>query len=237
MKHDLSHDHTKGMTTMVAKLTVSLPDKMYLSSDKTDDPVCRSIELDENSTSDDDSSTSDEDDGSSRARSTIDNSHVLLKSSSSSIDRRSSIRSPDSRRVNGSVVFLNVHTRVFDLIEEDDDNRKPESLNGATILDDNDFLDTIRNSAKWRFTDSVSDVETHQSQKEERRKEKFEEKIKGHIIRAEQRKMRDLERDLDRQGKEKKNGFKSKYLKPLWKGFIEASGKSAFIISPMQYQY
>jgi len=221
---------------MVAKLTVCLPDKMYLSSDKTEDPVCHSIEFDEDSTSDDDSSTSN-DDESSRARNTVDNSHVLLKPSSSSTERRSSIRSPDSRRGNGSVVFLNVHTRVFDLIEEDDDNRKPESLNGTTILDDNDFLDTIRNSAKWRFTDSVSDVETHQSQKEERRKEKYEEKIKGHIKRAEQRKMRDLERDLDRQGKEKKNGFKSKYLKPLWKGFIEASGKSAFIISPMQYQY
>ena len=223
---------------MVAIQPGCMPDKVHLSSSNIDSPVCCSNRLDENSTSDDDSTTSDEDDESSRAR--VDNSHTSLESSSLLVRRKSSLKSSDSRRGNGSVVFLNVHTRVFESIEEDEEeDRKRDGLNGVTILDDNDFLDTIRNSAKWRFTDSVSDVETHLSQKENRRKEKNEDKIKGHILRAEQRKIRDIERDFDRQGKEKKkkNGFKSKYLKPLWKGFIEASGKSAFIISPMQYQY
>ena len=224
---------------MVAIQPVCIPDKVHLPSGNMniDSPVFCSNRLDENSTSDDDSTTSDENDESSRAR--VDNSHASLESSSLLVRRKSSLKSSDSRRGNGSVVFLNVHTRVFESIEEDEEeDRKRDGLNGVTILDDNDFLDTIRNSAKWRFTDSVSDVETHLSQKENRRKEKNEDKIKGHILRAEQRKIRDIERDFDRQGKEKKkNGFKSKYLKPLWKGFIEASGKSAFIISPMQYQY
>jgi hypothetical protein len=87
----------------------------------------------------------------------------------------------------------------------------------------------------WRFTDSVSDIETHQKELEEDRKAEYIRMIHDHIQRVELEKMeRESDRKRPEQRKEKK-GFRSKVLKPLWKGFIEASSRSAFTISPVQF--
>ena len=137
--------------------------------------------------------------------------------------RRSSLRSTDWRRDSTrSVGFSTVQTRIFELVEVDKnfelDEKKPALDNGT-----------------WRFTDSVSDIETHQKELEEDRKAEYIRMIHDHIQRVELEKMeRESDRKRQEQRKEKK-GFRSKVLKPLWKGFIEASSRSAFTISPVQF--
>jgi hypothetical protein len=155
--------------------------------------------------------------------------------------RRSSLRSADRQRDSRrSVRFSTVQTRVFETME----NNKPEmdglsvtppqvshELENEVIIDDNDDeLVTQRNSPDlvWRFTDSVNDVETHEQELEEERNAEYTRMIQDHIQRVERERR---ERELNNQRVEKK-GFKSKYLKPLWKGFIEATSRSAFMISP-----
>ena len=137
--------------------------------------------------------------------------------------RRSSLRSTDRRRDSTrSVGFSTVQTRVFEMIIELNVAR-PEALNA------------IEDELIWRFADSVSDIETHQNELEEERKSEYSRMIDDHIQRVELEKMeRELKRQRQEQRKEKK-GFRSKVLKPLWKGFIEATSRSAFTISPAQF--
>jgi hypothetical protein len=157
-----------------------------------------------------------------------DNSDESVVSPSSQLSelqkpRRSSILSKDRRRdITRSVGFSTVQTRVFEMIIELNVAR-PEALNA------------IEDELIWRFADSVSDIETHQNELEEERKSEYSRMIDDHIQRVELEKMeRELKRQRQEQRKEKK-GFRSKVLKPLWKGFIEATSRSAFTISPAQF--
>jgi hypothetical protein len=109
---------------------------------------------------------------------------------------------------------------------------RPEALNA---IEKKPALDYGGDELIWRFADSVSDIETHQKELEEEKKSGYSRMIDDHIQRVELEKMeRELNRQRQEQRKEKK-GFRSKVLKPLWKGFIEATSRSAFTISPAQF--
>jgi hypothetical protein len=118
---------------------------------------------------------------------------------------------------------------------------RPEASNAAKknlALDNgDDELEALCDSRNliWRFADSVSDIETHQKELEKERKAEYARMIQDHIQRVEMEKMeRESDRQRQEQRKEKK-GFRSKILKPLWKGFIEGTRRSAFTISPVQF--
>lgn len=183
-----------------------------------------------------------------------DNSDESVVSPSSQLSelqkpRRSSILSKDRRRdITRSVGFSTVQTRVFEVIGVDKNDEldglnvaRPEASNAIDKKPDLDYggdepeaLCDSRNLI-WRFADSVSDIETHQNELEEERKSEYSRMIDDHIQRVELEKMeRELKRQRQEQRKEKK-GFRSKVLKPLWKGFIEATSRSAFTISPAQF--
>ena len=51
--------------------------------------------------------------------------------------------------------------------------------------------------------------------------------IQDHIIRAERERE---EREINEMMKKKKKGFKSKVMKPIWKGFLEAANRSSMVI-------
>ena len=138
--------------------------------------------------------------------------------------RRSSLRSTDRRRDSTrSVGFSTVQTRVFEMIIELNVAR-PEALNA------------IEDELIWRFADSVSDINTHESFKlsihelDKERRSKYARKIRDctHITGRE-----DKEREWDRQQKDKKE-FKSKVLQTSWKNVKGVLRQTAYIISPIQ---
>ncbi|KAL3808559.1 hypothetical protein ACHAXA_008348 [Cyclostephanos tholiformis] len=167
--------------------------------------------------------------------------------------RRSSLRSADRRRDSRrSVRFSIVDDELealWNLVFESIENDKPridgfsvtglqEShvLENKFVIDDrDDELEALwnRDDLGWRFSDTVSDIETHEYELEAERNTEYMRMIQDHIERVE-RKWR--ERELINQQKEKepelinqrkeKKGFKSKVLKPLWKGFLEATSRS-----------
>lgn len=84
-----------------------------------------------------------------------------------------------------------------------------------------------RKSLGWEYTEKESDIESHQDQARQRRKEKYLSMIQDHIIRAERE--REV-REINEMMKKKKKGFKSKVLKPIWKGFLEAANRSSMVV-------
>ncbi len=157
--------------------------------------------------------------------------------------RRSSLRSTDRRRDSTrSVVFSTVQTRVFEVIDDGFNVARPEVSNAMEkkpALDcGGDELEALCDSRNftWRFTDSVSDIETHESSKlfihelNEERRSKYARGIQDrtYITGREEK-----ERELNRQLKDKK-GFKSKVLQMSWRGVIGGLRQMAYIISPMQ---
>ncbi|KAL3782855.1 hypothetical protein ACHAW5_010621 [Stephanodiscus triporus] len=219
--------------------------KFVPSSDTTccnpADSLCISHEKDRTTDTDDDNTSDDSfpNDGNSE--------EYIVSPSSQPVGlcqpRRSSLRSADRRRDSTrSVGFSTVQTRLFEVIDVDD-KPKPDGLNVArpqvsnavekkSILDDSDNrLETLCYSRNlgWRYSDRVSDIEAHQTELEEKKKSEYTRMIRDHIERVEREKK---ERELRHRQRYEKKGFKSKVLKPLLKGFIEASSRSAFIISP-----
>jgi hypothetical protein len=205
------------------------------------DSLCISQEKDRTTDTDDDNTSEDCDpnDGNS------DESIVSPLSQPAGLcqPRRSSLRSADRRRDSTrSVGFSTVQTRLFEVIDVDEKPKldelnvaRPQASNTVgkkSFLDESDDeLDTLCNSRNlgWRFSDRVSDIDAHQTELEEEKKSEYTRMIRDHIERVEREKK---ERELHHRQRCKKKGFKSKVLKPLLKGFIEASSRSAFIISP-----
>ena len=162
--------------------------------------------------------------------------------------RRSSLRSADRRRSSTrSVCFSTVQTRVFEVIEVDEQHKldglsvaRSQALDAvekkAALDDGDDELETLckRHTLRWRFSDRMSDIETHESSKlvmdelGKERSSKYTRKIHTHITEQEKK-----ERELDGQEKEKK-GFKSKVLQQLWSGFKVTLSQTAYVLSPIQ---
>lgn len=147
-----------------------------------------------------------------------DNSYADIAAVSSShrshIPRRSSMQSSDrrSRDSTRSVGFSTVETRVFEVIDVDEEP-KPEGLS----------------KLRWRFADRVSDIEAHESFKElyGERSYKYKKNIRNNSLITGREKI--MERELDRQRKYEK-GVESKALHPFWKGLKAA----AYVLSPVQ---
>lgn len=119
-----------------------------------------------------------------------------------------------------SVRFSNVHTRVYNVVEE----LPPPG---------NDEDEAVRRSLGWDYIENQSDLNSHMIemrkerevnffQQEELRKESLSKSIQDHIHRVEQEK--------EKQPIKKKKGFKSKILKPLWKGFLDAASRSSMVM-------
>lgn len=119
-----------------------------------------------------------------------------------------------------SVRFSSVYIREYNVIEEvcadnDDDTN-----------DDDEEGPIIRKSLGWEYKETQSDLESHQEEARRQRKDRYIQMIQEHIIRGENRK----EEQEKRKNENKKKGFRSKVLKPLWKGFIEAASRSSLVI-------
>ena len=184
-----------------------------------------------------------------------DNSDESVVSPSSQLSdlqkpRRSSLLSKDRQRDSTrSVSFSTVQTRVFEVIGVDKNHEldglnvaRPEASNAIDKkpaldygVDEPEALCDSRDLI-WRFTDSVSDIKTHESSKlfmhelDKERRSKYARQIRDctHITGRE-----DKEREWDRQQKDK-NGFKSKVLQTSWKNVKGVLRQTAYIISPIQ---
>jgi hypothetical protein len=166
---------------------------------------------------------------------------VEMHSASTHIQQphRSSLRSAERQREGRrSVRFSTVQTRVFESIENSKPQMDESIVDNKVAIDDSDEelvgwlvgRPTPQSDVVWTFTDSERDIEMHEHEREEERNAEYTRMIQDHIERAEREKS---ERELNSQRIEKK-GFKSKYLKPVWKGFIEATSRSAFMASPIR---
>ena len=114
---------------------------------------------------------------------------------------------------NKLVRFSIVYIREFEAIEKEHDL---PSITG---------LDSTYDSTYSTYTDTESDVETHQSEKVQRRKDRYIKLIQYQIHRAEIKK-----EDEQKKIQEGKKGFRSKILKPLWKGFVEAASRTPLVV-------
>lgn len=117
-----------------------------------------------------------------------------------------------------SVRFSLVQTREYNVVDE-------------LAPPGNDEHEFVRRSLGWEFTEKERDLESHQDETHQQRKEKYLQMIQDHIQRAEREKMN---RDNEKRPM-KKSRMKSKILKPLWKGFLDAAGRSA-VIFPTPYR-
>mmetsp|Transcript_12082 Transcript_12082/g.25737 ORF Transcript_12082/g.25737 Transcript_12082/m.25737 type:complete len:196 (+) Transcript_12082:150-737(+) len=115
-----------------------------------------------------------------------------------------------------SVRFSVVSTREFNVVEE-----------LAPIESDED--EPVRMSLGWEYTEKEIDVDTHIDEMKKERREKYlrliQDHIQGHISRSEVSR-----REQEQKKSKKKKGFRSKVLKPLWKGFLEAGSRSSLVM-------
>jgi len=112
-----------------------------------------------------------------------------------------------------SVRFSLVHTREYNVVDE-------------LASPGNDMDEAVRRSLGWDYTEKESDIETHLKESQKERKEQYLFMIQDHILRAEREKE---ERQNDKHPLKKK-GFKSKVLKPLWKGLLDAASRYASVM-------
>jgi hypothetical protein len=113
----------------------------------------------------------------------------------------------NQRRVRFSIVY----TREFDVVAEKENSRPSYKCLDSTISS--------------TFTDSEIDIETHVSEKKQRRKEKYVRMIQYQINRVENAKELEQQKIL-----EEKKGFRARVLKPMWKGFLEAASRSPMVL-------
>lgn len=111
------------------------------------------------------------------------------------------------RRVRFSIVY----TREFDVIVENEGSRPPYTSLDSTLT----------------FIDTESDIETHISEKKQRRKEKYVQMIQHRINRVENEKEQQKHQETNI---EEKKGFRSRVLKPMWKGFLEAASRPPMVM-------
>jgi len=134
-----------------------------------------------------------------------------------------------------SVRFSIVNIREYELDElgdeyYDDDDYENKGANEQQDQGQEEEHDTQlrRESLGWSYTDKSSTIETHLEESKIERKKKYALMIQQHIIRAEQEK-KDRENKQKEEALRKRKGFRNKVLKPIWKGFVEASKKSALV--------
>ena len=142
-------------------------------------------------------------------------------SSSSDIDTASTSAIDDDVSLSESkksVRFSLVHVREYNVVDELPPPGDVENDSEGPIR---------RRSLGWEYTEKESDLETHQEQARRQRKDKYLSMIQDHIIRAERERE---EREINEMMKKKKKGFKSKVLKPIWKGFLEAANRSSMVV-------
>eukprot|EP01083_Nonionella_stella_P064544 168306_1 len=143
--------------------------------------------------------------------------------SDSACDESSSLSLDGSQRQGRKkfVRFSLVQTREFNVVTE-------------LAPPDSDEFELPRKSLGWDYTEREIDIETHLDEVKRGRKDKYLSMIQSHIDRVEQEK-EEKEKLQQQQAMNKKKGFKSRVLKPLWKGFIEAGSRSALVISNPAY--
>ncbi|KAL3770821.1 hypothetical protein ACHAWU_006380 [Discostella pseudostelligera] len=112
------------------------------------------------------------------------------------------------------VRFSNVYTREFDVIIEEEGSSRPSYKS----------LDSTIST----FTDTESDIETHISEKTQRKKDKYVQMIQYQINRVEKEKKQ--QQQQEQLNLDKKKGFRSRVLKPMWKGFLEAASRSPMVM-------
>ena len=135
------------------------------------------------------------------ATSSLDESNRLRE-----LDQNDGDVSGSRRRVRFSIVY----TREFDVIVENEASRQFTSLDSTLT-----------------FTDTESDIETHISEKKQRRKERYVHLIQRQINRVENDNEQQNHQELKREGKK---GFRSRILKPMWKGFLEAASRPQMVM-------
>lgn len=128
----------------------------------------------------------------------------------------SSIQSSTRQSGKKSVRFSVVYTREFNVVDE-----------LAPPDEDDDGSSPVRRSLGWEYTEKESDLETHMGEVRKERKAKYLIMIQEHITNVE---FEREEREKNLQQKKKNKGFKSKVLKPLWKGFLDAASRSSMVI-------
>lgn len=116
-----------------------------------------------------------------------------------------------------SVRFSIVHIREYNVLED-------------LANDNSDEVEGSPRSLGWSYSEKESDLETHMDEMKQERKEQYLRMIDEHIQRAEHQKEAREANEIARQQMKKKKGFKSKVLKPLWKGFVEAAGRSSVVM-------
>lgn len=114
-----------------------------------------------------------------------------------------------------SVRFSQVHTRKYSIIDEPPD----------------DVRDIPRRTLGWDYLEeSQIDIEAHTQQIMIRRKEKYAILIHEHIMRAQR------EKEVKENEKAKKKGWKARVkraLKPMGQSFLEAAGRSNYMMPPV----
>jgi uncharacterized protein involved in tellurium resistance len=123
------------------------------------------------------------------------------------------VEGDDAAGIQRRVRFSIVYTREFEVTMEVEGSSRPSYKS----------LDSTIST----FTDTESDIETHISEKTQRRKEKYVQMIQYQIDRLEKEK---VQQQQEQQKLDKKKGFRSRVLKPMWKGFLDAASRSPIVM-------
>ena len=174
--------------------------------------------------------TEDDDLGKSSSSQISNTDHTDL----TSIPTDNSISDDDNESISESkksVRFSIVNIREYELdgeLGDDCDNDENKDANEQDQGQEEHDTHIRRKSLGWSYTDKLSTIESHLEESKIQRKKKYVLMIQQHIIRAEEEKK--LKEDkLKEEALRKKKGFRNKVLKPIWKGFVEASKKSALV--------
>ena len=131
-----------------------------------------------------------------------------------------SLHVSDNQGLKKSVRFSIVCTREYDVIEEENDTSNSGEVQGSY------------RSLGWSYSEKESDLETHIDEMKHERKQKHLRMIDEHIRRVEEERQKEarMANEIAKRQMNKRRGFRSKVLKPLWKVFVEAAIKSSAVI-------